>query len=111
MVRSMKTVILPLWGPNGVKNAALEETEHLFFGRIVSFYVPVLLAEPLTCGIFLGSGHNLTHRRFLPPADRPQPAHPPRLVLERRAEVGGGHTVAMIGVDNLTRRSEGPLAR
>ncbi len=41
----MKTVILSLWGPNGVKNAALEETEHLF-GRIVSFYVPVLLAEP-----------------------------------------------------------------
>ena len=29
MVRSMKTVILPLWGANGVKNAALEETEHL----------------------------------------------------------------------------------
>ena len=45
MVRSMKTVTLPLWGPNGVKNAALEETEHLV-GRIVSFYVPVLLAEP-----------------------------------------------------------------
>ena len=45
MVRSMKTVILPLWEPNGVKSAALEETEHLF-GRIVSFYVPVLFAEP-----------------------------------------------------------------
>ena len=27
MVRPMKTVILPLCGPNGV-NAALEETEH-----------------------------------------------------------------------------------
>ena len=34
-----------------------------------------------------------------------------REVAERRAEVGGGHTVAMIGVDNKTRRSEGPLAR
>ena len=32
-------------------------------------------------------------------------------VAERRAEVGGGHTVAMIGVDNKTRRSQGPLAR
>ena len=34
-----------------------------------------------------------------------------REVAERRAEVGGGHTVAMIGVDNKTRRSQGPLAR
>jgi hypothetical protein len=33
-----------------------------------------------------------------------------REVVERRAEVGGG-IVAMIGVDNITRRSEGPLAR
>jgi len=35
----------------------------------------------------------------------------PREVVERRAEVGGGHTVAMIGVDNTTRRSEGSPAR
>ena len=33
-----------------------------------------------------------------------------REVVECRAEVGGG-VVAMIGVDNITRRSEGPLAR
>jgi len=45
VAKSVRTLILPLWGPNGVKNAALEETERLF-GRIVSFYVSVLLAEP-----------------------------------------------------------------
>ena len=45
MAESARTLIFPLWWPNGVKHAALEETEHLF-GRIVSFYVPVLLAEP-----------------------------------------------------------------
>ena len=32
-----------------------------------------------------------------------------REVVERRAEVGGG-IVAVIGVDNTTRRSEGPPA-
>jgi hypothetical protein len=42
---SVRTLLLPLWGPNGVTNAALEATERLF-GRIVSFYVSVLLAEP-----------------------------------------------------------------
>ena len=45
MAKPIRTLIFPLWGPNGVKSAALEETEHLF-GRIVSFYVPVLLTEP-----------------------------------------------------------------
>ena len=35
----------------------------------------------------------------------------PGEVAERRAEVGGGHTVAGNGVDNTTRRSEGPPAR
>jgi hypothetical protein len=45
VAKSVRTLVLPLWGPNGVKNAALEATERLF-GRIVSFYVSVLLAEP-----------------------------------------------------------------
>ena len=31
--------------------------------------------------------------------------------VERRAEVGGGHICSYEGVDNITRRSEGPLAR
>jgi IS605 OrfB family transposase len=44
VARAIKTLILPLWGLNGVKNAALEATEALF-GRIVQFYIGVLLAK------------------------------------------------------------------
>lgn len=44
VAKSVRTLTLPLWGPNGVKNAALEVTERLF-GRIIGFYVSALLAE------------------------------------------------------------------
>jgi hypothetical protein len=44
MASAVRTLILPLWGPNGVKNAALEATEDLF-GQVVRFYVTVLLTE------------------------------------------------------------------
>jgi putative transposase len=38
-------MILPLWGPNGVKNAALEQTQAVF-ESLVAFYVAVLMREP-----------------------------------------------------------------
>lgn len=44
MAKSVRTLILPLWGPNGVKNDALNSTEELF-GRVVRFYVDVLVDE------------------------------------------------------------------
>lgn len=44
MARPTKTAILPLWGPNGVKSAALDATEAPF-GATVAFYARVLLAE------------------------------------------------------------------
>ena len=44
MARATKTLILPLWGANAVKNVALDATEDLF-GQVVRFYVGVLLAE------------------------------------------------------------------
>jgi putative transposase len=34
----------PLWGPNGVKHEALEQTQSLF-AQLVAFYVPVLIRE------------------------------------------------------------------
>jgi len=43
-VGAARTFVLPLWGPNGVKNAALDATEALFT-HIVRFYVHVLLGE------------------------------------------------------------------
>ncbi|MCL6595525.1 MAG: hypothetical protein K6V73_04850, partial [Firmicutes bacterium] len=43
-VNATRTTILPLWGPNGVKNEALEQTQALF-EKIVAFYVPVLRQE------------------------------------------------------------------
>ena len=44
-VGAARTLVLPLWGPNGVKNAALDATEALFT-QVVRFYVHVLLVEP-----------------------------------------------------------------
>jgi hypothetical protein len=44
-VGAARTLVLPLWGPNGVKNAALDATEALFT-QVVRFYVHVLLVQP-----------------------------------------------------------------
>ncbi|MCY0886554.1 MAG: hypothetical protein OWV35_11880, partial [Firmicutes bacterium] len=45
LVQAVRTMILPLWGPNGVKHAALEQTQALF-ERLVAFYLAVLIREP-----------------------------------------------------------------
>lgn len=44
LIQAARTMILPLWGPNGVKNAALEQTQALF-EQLVAFYISVLIRE------------------------------------------------------------------
>ncbi|MCL6596058.1 MAG: hypothetical protein K6V73_07585, partial [Firmicutes bacterium] len=44
LVDAARTMVLPLWGSNGVKNKALEQTQALF-EKIIAFYIPVFMQQ------------------------------------------------------------------